>query len=317
MGALTEMPQTVVSKAAVGLFLLAVGTVPLIANGYHTRLATIALIYGIGATGLNLLIGYGGMISFGHAAFFGIGAYAAAILELAKFNSAITILPSATAAGAIGALLIGALSLRMTGAYFIMITLAFAQMLFYGSIAITKLGGDEGIAVSRSQLLGFDMHDGTTFYFLVLAITLATIYLSRRIIESRFGRVLRAINDNERRVASVGYNTYAYKLVAFVIAGSMAGLGGALMANLNEYAAPSLFHWILSGEFLVMVVLGGMGTLFGPLVGAILFVLLQTILSAYTTYWMLILGPILLLIVLCSSGGVVLLLNRATRRFDV
>ncbi len=143
------MIQTLASRAAVGLFLFALATLPFIANSYQTRLATSALIYGIGAIGLNLLIGYGGMISFGHAAFFGIGAYAAAILGPAAFNSAIIILPCATAASAIGALLIGAMSLRMTGAYFIMITLAFAQMLFYGSIAITKLGGDEGIAMPR------------------------------------------------------------------------------------------------------------------------------------------------------------------------
>ena len=311
------MIQTLASRAAVGLFLLALATLPFIANSYQTRLATSALIYGIGAIGLNLLIGYGGMISFGHAAFFGIGAYAAAILGPAAFNSAIITLPCATAASAIGALLIGAMSLRMTGAYFIMITLAFAQMLFYGSIAITKLGGDEGIAMPRNYLLGYDMHVGTAFYFLVFAITLTTIYASRRIVESRFGRVLRAIKDNERRAASVGYNTYVYKLIAFTIAGSIAGLGGALMANLNEYAAPSLFHWILSGEFLVMVILGGIGTMIGPLLGAILFVLLQAILSAYTTYWMLILGPILLLVVLFSNRGVVLLLNRAAGSFRV
>jgi branched-chain amino acid transport system permease protein len=305
------MTRSLTSRAAVGLFLLAIAVVPLIGNSYQTRLAALALVYGIGAIGLNLLVGYGGMISFGHAAFFGIGAYTVAILGLSGLTSTVVTLPCAMAAGVIGALLIGALSLRMTGAYFIMITLAFAQMLFYGSVAITKFGGDEGITTPRGDLLGFDLHNGTTFFYLVFTITLATLYLSRRIVASRFGRVLRAINDNERRAVSVGYNTYAYKLIAFAIAGGMAGLGGALMANLNEYAAPSLFHWILSGEFLVMVILGGLGTLIGPLLGAILFVLLQTILSAYTTYWMLILGPIMLLIVMFSSGGVVLLLKRA------
>jgi branched-chain amino acid transport system permease protein len=290
---------------------MAVAVVPLIGNSYQTRLATIALVYGIGAIGLNLLVGYGGMISFGHAAFFGIGAYTMAILGIAGFDGVLVTLPCATITGAIGALVIGALSLRMTGAYFIMITLAFAQMLFYGSVAITKIGGDEGITTPRGHFPGLDLHNSTAFYYLVFAITLATIYLSRRIVASRFGRVLRAISDNERRAISVGYNAYAYKLVAFTIAGGIAGLGGGLMANLNEYAAPSLFHWVLSGEFLVMVILGGLGTLLGPLLGAILFVLLQTILSAYTTYWMLILGPILLLIVMFSSGGVILLLKRA------
>ena len=306
------MTRSLTSRAAVGVFLLAVAVVPLIGNSYQTRLATVALVYGIGAIGLNLLVGYGGMISFGHAAFFGIGAYTAAILGLSGLTSTVVTLPCAVAAGAISALLIGTMSLRMTGAYFIMITLAFAQMLFYGSVAITKFGGDEGITTPRGHLLGLDLHNGTAFFYLVFAITLATLYLSRRIVASRFGRVLRAINDNERRAVSVGYNAYAYKLIAFAIAGGMAGLGGALMANLNEYAAPSLFHWILSGEFLVMVILGGLGTPIGPLLGAILFVLLQTILSAYTTYWMLILGPIMLLIVMFSSGGVVLLLKRAS-----
>jgi branched-chain amino acid transport system permease protein len=293
------------------LFLLAVAIVPFVANSYQTRLATVALVYGIGAIGLNLLIGHGGMISFGHAAFFGIGAYTMAMLGLSGFKEVSVMLPCAMAAGALGALVIGALSLRMSGAYFIMITLAFAQMLFYGSVAITKFGGDEGITTPRGQLFGFDLHQTGTFYFLVFALTLATLYLSHRIVASRFGRTLRAINDNERRAISIGYNAYAYKLIAFTIAGGMAGLGGGLMASLNEYAAPSLFHWVLSGDFLVMVILGGLGTLLGPLIGAVLFVLLQAVLSAYTTYWMLILGPILLLIVMFSSGGVILLLKRA------
>jgi len=306
------MTRSLASKTAVGLFLLALAIVPLIGNSYQTRLATVALVYGIGAIGLNLLVGYGGMISFGHAAFFGIGGYTAAMLGLAGLSSVVVTVPCALFASGIAALGIGALSLRMTGAYFIMITLAFAQMLFYGSVAITKFGGDEGVATPRGHLLGLDLHNGTAFYYLVFAVALSTVYLSHRIVASRFGRVLRAINDNEHRAISFGYNAYVYKLVAFAIAGGIAGLGGSLMAHLNEYVAPSLFHWVLSGEFLVLVILGGMGTVLGPLLGAILFVLLQEILSAYTTYWMLILGLILLTIVMSSSKGVILLLKRAT-----
>ena len=291
--------------------LIVMAALPFLGQDYLTRLATQVLIFGLAALSLDLLVGYGGMISFGHAAFYGIGAYTTAILSSQGIQSGFLALPIATLAGGLGALVIGAISLRTSGAYFIMITLAFAQMLYYGSVVLIKFGGDEGIRVPRSTFLGLiNVSDPMTFFYLVLVIFLGIFLLCRRIVASRFGRALRAIKDNERRMVSLGYNAYAYKLAAFSLAGAIAGLGGALHANLNEYASPAAFHWVLSGDFLVMIILGGIGTLSGALIGTAAFVLLQNVLSSYTNYWALVLGPILLGIVLFSNGGILALIRR-------
>ncbi len=292
------------------VLLIACAIIPFLGQPYLTRLATQFLIYAMVAISLDLLIGYGGMVSFGHAAFFGLGSYAAAFIGLSGSHDLLLALIGAFVAGAALSLVVGALSLRTSGSYFIMITLAFAQMLFYASVVLAKFGGDEGVRVPRNTLFGLALRDSRVFFAIVFVIFLIVFYLIARLVRSQFGRTIRAIKDNDVRVRSLGYNSYVYQLTAFCIAGGVAGLAGALQANLNEYASPSSFHWILSGDFLVMVILGGVGSLAGPVVGTALFLGLQALFSAYTPFWMLWMAPILLVIVLFSSGGVRQLLNK-------
>jgi branched-chain amino acid transport system permease protein len=300
-----------VNKRVFILLLVLLAAVPLLGHEHVTRLATTMLIFAIATLSLDLLVGYGGMISFGHGAFYGIGAYATAVLALQGIQAGIVVFPVAILGAGVVAAAIGAISLLTSGTYFIMITHAFAQMLYYGSVVLIKFGGDEGIAVPRSTFSGWlNTADPLVFFYVVFAIFVGAYLLCRRIVRSRFGRTIRAIKDNERRMISLGYNTYAYKFVAFAFAGALCGLAGALHANLNEYASPSAFHWILSADLLVMNILGGAGTLTGALIGACALLTLQHVLSAYTNYWALILGPVLLGIVLFSKGGLPALIAR-------
>ncbi len=306
------------ANAVFVLLLAATALSPLLNQPYLTRLATTFLIYAIVVVSLDLLVGFGGMVSFGHAAFFGIGAYATAFMGLQGVIEFTIAIPVAIIAGGVGALVVGAFSLRTSGAYFIMITLAFAQMLYYGSIAATKLGGDDGVRVARNLLFGRTaLADPIVYFYTVFALFLLVFFGVRRLVASRFGRTLRAIKDNEPRVVSVGYNPYLYKLAAFTIAGALAGLAGGLDANLNQYAAPSALHWVQSGDLLIMVILGGVGTLSGPVMGAALFLFLKETISGYTSLWMLIMGPLLLIIVSFSRGGVRELLSRLGERARV
>jgi len=290
------------SRVAGGLLVLAIAillAVPLLGDVFYTRLATRILIFAIIAIGLNLIVGYTGLVSFGHAAFVGVGAYTVAILRFHGFDSGFLAWPAAILISATGALLIGAVALRTSGVYFIMITLAFAQMLFYLATGLERYGGDDGIRMRTVNVFGpIDARNPTVFAFLVSFLFLATLYGSARLVRSRFGRTLRAIKDNERRMQSVGYNTYVYKLAAFVLAGATAGLGGALNANLNAHVSPGMLHWVLSGDLLVMLILGGAGTLAGPTLGAAAFILLEEFLSSYTKHWMAVLGFIMLAVIL-------------------
>jgi branched-chain amino acid transport system permease protein len=277
------------------------------------------LIYALAAVSLDLILGYGGMVSFGHAAFFGAGAYVVGILafhgaeESAFLVWPITLMGTDTAlpawltavvisAGL--AVVIGAISLRTTGVYFIMITLAFAQMMYFFFVSLEKYGGDDGLSLaSRSRLPGLDLGDDTSFYYLCLALLLGFLYVSSRLINSRFGMVIRGCKENERRMSALGFPTYRYKLVCFAIAGAGAGLAGALIANQTEFVSPNLMHWTVSGEIMIMVILGGMGTLYGPVFGAAMLLLLEEYLSSYTEHWMLFLGPIMILVVLFARRG--------------
>ena len=203
------------------------------------------------------------------------------------------------------ALVIGAVCLRTSGLYFIMITLAFAQMVYFFFVSLEAYGGDDGLSLSsRSSAGPIDLADDTQFYYLVLAIVLVCLFLKHRLIGSRFGLVLRGIRDNERRMRALGFATTRYKLAAFVMAGAIAGLAGALIANQTEFVSPAFLDWPRSGEILVIVILGGMGTLYGPLVGALAFLLLEEVLSAWTLHWMIVLGPILVLVVLFAKQGI-------------
>jgi branched-chain amino acid transport system permease protein len=210
----------------------------------------------------------------------------------------------ANGASALVALAIGAVSIRTSGVYFIMITLAFTQMLYYLGISIEEYGGDDGIRLkARSQFPLLDLNDGLQFYYLVLALMLASVYLVHRIVNSRFGMVLRATKSNEARSRAIGFSPYLYRLSAFVIAGAMGGLAGALLANHTNYLTPDYMHWTRSGEIMFMTILGGMGTSAGPVLGAFALLLLEDRLSGWTEHWQLYLGPLLVLSVLFFRRG--------------
>jgi len=274
------------------------------------------LIYALAAVSLDLILGYGGMVSLGHAAFFGIGAYGVGFLAFHFQESTLFIFgfegtdnaliswPFAIIFSAALAAIIGALSLRTSGIYFIMITLAFSQMFYYLFVSLEAYGGDDGLSLwSRNRLGSLDLSNDTVFYYVCLASLLVFLFISWRLVHSRFGRVIRGTRENELRMQTLGYATYRYKLVCFSIAGAGAGLAGALMANQNEFVSPGLMHWTHSGEILVMVLLGGMGTLFGPVLGAMVFLLLEEVLAAWTEHWMVFLGPFLIVVVLFAKKG--------------
>jgi branched-chain amino acid transport system permease protein len=213
------------------------------------------------------------------------------------------------------ALVIGAISIRTSGVYFIMITLAFTQMLYYLGLSIEEYGADDGMRLAaRSRVAGLvELRDPTTFYYLVFALLLLFLWISHRMVNARIGMVIRAAKSNEARARAVGFSPYAYRLVAFVVAGAMCGVAGALLVNHTEYLTPEFMHWTRSGEIMFMVILGGMGTLVGPVVGAVVLLLLEDVLSAWTTHWQMILGPILLLVVLFAKRGLVGLLPGSSR----
>jgi len=208
-------------------------------------------------------------------------------------------------AAALLALAIGAICLRTAGMHFIMITLAFAQMLYFFFVSLGKYGGEDGLSIwNRSSVPMLELGDDTSFYYVCLGLLLGFLFIARRIVDSRFGMVIRGIKQNPSRMGSLGFPTYRYRLAMFVIAAAGAGLAGALIANQTEFVSPSLFHWTRSGEILVMVILGGMGTLYGPVLGAATLLLMEEWLSAYTEYWMVFLGPFLILVVLYARRGV-------------
>jgi branched-chain amino acid transport system permease protein len=294
--------------AAVLLSALALLPLYSLATGdtFVLTLFTRVVILAIGAVSLNLIMGYGGMVSFGHAAYLGIGGYAVGILAKEGIGSGLLQWPAAIGASALYALAVGALSLRTRGVYFIMITLAFAQMIYYVAIGLDRYGGDDGLTIyKRSEFGGLiDLNNKTVFYYLCFAILLASIYFVFRLVNSRFGLVIRGARSNERRMRAVGFPTFRYKLTCFVIAGALCGLAGALLANHTNFISPAMMHWTRSGDLIVMVVLGGLGTLFGPLIGAATFLLLEEGLSRLTEYPNLILGPVLLLVAIYLHGGI-------------
>jgi branched-chain amino acid transport system permease protein len=269
-------------------------------------LFTRVLILALGAVSLNLIMGYGGMVSFGHAAYLGIGGYAVGILAKEGIASGFVQWPVAIAVSALYALAVGALSLRTRGVYFIMITLAFAQMIYYVAIGLDRYGGDDGLTIyKRSQFGGLlDLQSKTVFYYLCFVLLIAGIYLVAHLVNSRFGLVIRGARSNDRRMQAIGFPTFRYRLVCFVIAGALCGLAGALLANHTNFISPALMHWTRSGDLIVMVVLGGLGSLFGPLIGAAAFLVLEEGLSRLTEYPALILGPLLLLVAIYVNGGI-------------
>lgn len=320
---MTRMPARRTKAALATVVLAALAVLPPAAEAldesFLIGLFTRVLIFALAAVSLDLILGFGGMVSFGHSAYFGAGAYVVAILSfhgtggeapawpfaLPWFDSALAAWPLAVAGAALLALLIGAVSLRTSGMYFIMITLAFAQMLYYFFVSLEVYGGDDGLSIAgRNRLPGLDLENEAAFYYVCLLILAVFLVLGRRLVRSRFGMVLRGCKENEERMRALGFPVYRYKLTAFVLAGAAAGLAGALMANYMGFVDPALMHWTVSGEIMVMVILGGMGTLAGPVVGAAVLLLLEEVLSAYMEHWMIILGPVLVLVVLFARRGI-------------
>jgi branched-chain amino acid transport system permease protein len=269
-------------------------------------LFTRIIILAMAAVSLNLILGFGGMMSFGHAVYLGIGGYSVGILAHEGIYSGFVQWPVALAASALFALVIGALSLRTRGVYFIMITLAFAQMAYYVVAGLARYGGDDGLTIyKRSQFFEpINLSNKTQFYYICLALLYASIYLVWRIVNSRFGMVIQGSRSNDTRMRAIGFPTFRYKLTCFVIAGVLCGLSGALLANHTDFVSPAMMYWTRSGDLIIMVILGGMGSVVGPVFGAIALLVLEETLSGFTEYWQIILGPLLLLVVLFARGGI-------------
>jgi branched-chain amino acid transport system permease protein len=290
------------------LVLLALIALPFVANvfgeAFYIALATRILIFALAATSLNLILGFGGMVSFGHAAFLGVGAYTVVILSQMGVVDASVAWPTAMVVAGLFALLIGAVSLRTQGVYFIMITLAFAQMMYYLVVSFKAYGGDDGMSLPARSRIGFlDMSNDAHFYYVTLLACVAVLVLIARVLNARFGHVLQAIRENEVRMQSLGYAVFRYKLCAFIMSGALAGLAGALLANQSGFVSPAMMQWSQSGMLMMMVILGGVGHLYGGVWGAIVFLLLEETLSHFTIHWQLGLGALLLMVVLLLPNG--------------
>ena len=301
---------------AIMLLLAAVPPIAaLFAQPFYLDLLRRVMIFAIAAVSLNLILGYGGMVSFGHAAYLGIGAYAVGVLAYHGIDNGWLQWAVAIGASALVAAAIGSISVRTSGIYFIMITLAFTQMLYYLGISLEEYGGDDGMRLpKRSQLAELvDLDNPVSFYYLVLGVLIAFLYLSHRLVNSRFGVLIRAAKSNEARTRAIGIAPYRYRLVAFVIAGAMCGVAGLLLVNHTSYLTPDFMHWTRSGEIMFMVILGGMGTIGGPVLGAFVLLLLEDLLSGWTQHWQIILGPLLVLAVLYAKRGLAGLLPGGRR----
>lgn len=308
-----------------------IATAPFVMNAigepFMTLTITRILLYALAAISLDFILGYGGMISLGHAAFFGIGAYSATILSFhaspgnALFGwfqgsqSLVVAMITAIFFAGLFALCTGALSLRTKGAYFIMITLAFAQVAYFTFVSITLYGADEGLVMmDRSTLGSLDMWDDTLFYYLCATTLIIFFTLYRVIVKSKFGFVLQACMQNESRAKALGYNPYVYKLLAYVLSSVGAAVAGVLFANLNEFASPEYMSWVISGDLIVMVIIGGVATLYGGILGAFIFIGLEELLPLILgglgfhdlgAYWRLIFAPMLLALVMYSNRGII------------
>lgn len=296
-------------------------------------LFTRIVIMALAAVSLNLILGFGGMMSFGHAVYIGIGGYAVGMLAHEGIYSGFVQWPVALLASALFALIIGALSLRTRGVYFIMITLAFAQMAYYLVSGLARYGGSDGLTIyKRSQFIEpLNLSNKVQFYYVCLAILFAAMYFVWRLINSRFGMAVQGARSNETRMRAIGFPTYRYRLVCFVIAGTLGGLSGALLANQADFVSPASIYWTRSGDLIIMVVLGGMATTFGPLIGTIALLVLEELLPAIikltgtplvgaeaagrgSEYWMIVMGPLLLLVVLYARGGIDGLLTKLSAK---
>ncbi len=327
------MAKSISPRAVLGLLLaLALLALPPVAlslgEPFYIGLASRMLVFALAAMSLDLILGYGGLVCFGHAAFLGVGAYVVGILghHAAEQTLLFGILPGTTSGwvtwplamlcAGFMAFLIGLVSVRTQGLYFIMITLAFAQMAYFFFVTLKGYGGDDGLSLGQRSTFSdlVSLRDKSTFYYVTLTMAVLVGGGLIKVTRSRFGMVLRGIKENERRMLHIGIPTFRYKVAAFTLAGAVAGLAGALLANQANFVSPAMMHWTRSGELIVMVILGGMGSLLGPAAGAVVFLTLEEVLSAYTEHWQIILGPLLILVVYFARQGLYGMLPR--RRAD-
>jgi branched-chain amino acid transport system permease protein len=288
---------------------------PLLGHAFYVDVVARIMIWAIAALGLNLILGFGGMVSFGHAAYIGIGGYTVGILAYHGIDNGFVQWPLALAASGLAALVFGAISLRTRGVYFIMITLAFAQMVYFLGVSADTYGSNDGMTIwNRSEFAvgaaALDLGDATLFYYLILAILAGVFLLVRRLVASRFGAVVQGARSNETRMLAIGVPVYRYRLAAFVISGLICGLAGILMANFEKFVSPDMMDWQRSGVLMFMVILGGMGSLPGPVLGAAVYLILSELLSNVTEHWHIIFGPFLVLFVLFARGGLAGLIER-------
>jgi branched-chain amino acid transport system permease protein len=273
---------------------------------FYLDLLSRALIFGIAAISLNLILGFGGMISLGHAAYIGIGAYCVGIPSYYDYYNGWLHLALALSVSAIFALITGAISLRTKGVYFIMITMAFSQMAYFTFLSMEEYGADDGLVIySRSEFPEWmSMDGGASLYYWVFAVLLLSLFFTHRLVNARFGRVIVGSRFNEQRMQALGFNTYRYRLTCYVISAMMCSVAGMLFGNFAGFISPDIMGWARSGELIFMVIIGGVATFFGPLLGTIVFVLLEEFLSAITVYWHLIFGVMLVALVLFGKGGI-------------
>jgi len=307
---------------------------------YLISLVAKMLIFAIAAVSLDLILGYGGMVSFGHVAYIGVGSYAVAVFSKYGIDNGYLQLVTAIAGSALVALFIGAISLRTSGVYFIMITLAFTQMLFYLGISLEPFGGDDGMNLLRSDFsispVGIDFtlndnvfvceqrvdksckvddRDGVAIYYAAYLTLIGAIWFSRRMVSSRFGMVIRGAKANPERMQAIGFPSFRYRLTAFALAGAMCGVAGFLYANHQQYVSPAYMNWLHSGEIIIMVILGGTGTIYGAVIGSVGLLTLEELLQGYVgrDYWQMVLGPLLVLLVLFANRGVYSLIPHQMR----
>ena len=306
------------------LVLVSLLVLPIIFNqigmSFYLDLATRLCILAIAAVGLNLILGYGGMISFGHAAYLGIGAYAVGIpahhwlyggLDFLATTNGFMHITIAIVISGLFALLTGLICLKTKGVYFIMITMAFSQMAYYLFVSIEEYGGDDGLVINtRSEIPLISLDDPIQMFFVSFVSLILIMWLIHLITKSNFGLILKGIKDNEARMISLGYNVYLHKLIAFVFSGIICGFAGVLLGNFMTFISPEMIDWSRSGELMFMVILGGVATVMGPLFGAIVFVILEEILSSITIYWHLPFGLLLISVVLFFKGGLSSLLSK-------
>jgi len=277
------------------------------AETYVLGLVTRVMIFAIAALALDLLIGYGALVSFGHAAFVGLGAYTIGILSSHGITEVLFALPATLVVSVLFAWATGVVCLRTKGVYFIMITLAFSQMVYFTASSLAPYGGDDGLTIrARTTLLGWPIFgNDRALYYITFACLLGAYLLCRALVASRFGRVYRGARENPLRVASIGFEVYRYQLVAYLFAGALGGLSGFLLGNATDFVSPAYMSWQRSGELLIMVILGGLGTLNGAIIGAATFILSEEWLSGYTEHWKVIFGPALVLVAVFARGGLI------------